>query len=1033
MRIKTLTAILMVTAVLVPAMAAQAAPTVLDFEVAPGLYNVYPGHPEVIFNNGVEVYACTATTCGTARSGTRAARSEFAGEFAREEFRVSFSSLQSVVSLYVRSDEASGPNIDYSATLKGFSSGGTELYSQTINFQRLSTWQAMSIGNVANTPDIASIRLTGGESGFTTNFLAVDDLSFEGATAPPPPTDTSPPIVNVSRPSASEVRTVHSVVVDVSASDNMSLNHVNGAIERPDGTQIQGLDYCGSTFSGPCPLPNASGVSINPAEQTIVLPSSLPNGEYVVRVEGCDEAANCTTTEKTFVLDVTVVPATRVIPAQMEVNQAVQDVMMGIPPRGSIDTLSTGVPILRGRTTVLRWYFFGEGGVAENFTGRLTISGERTDGTTFGRNLSPNTPATSITVPADPGSADRQKTIRFMRGDPNSSLNFVLPADYMANVRFMDLVLSSGGSRITGHIQFRPQREARLGVNILRATGEGVNNLPMATTEQIDGMLNYVRAAYPVSEVRVLVDRRAAFDSDDFLEFFYGHCGYLIAQLDATWGGDDAPVRSFTDDPNIISNVGVTPVGGIEDSGGCAFVGNPADDSNRYGGVNMNEPFGDILAQEIGHNMGLIHASNSHGEADGGDAEPWPYMHGTIGDDSFGVWPAVVTPPTGGDLGVWNIGLIDPCRSETRDIDEIWPTCTAPDDRQHHDFMSYGGPFTWTSDITYNRLNGAIRHRIPPTRFSYSSMPKIFTEPGEPRVDTLLLSGVLLEDGTNELLMTTRKDLPSTLLTQNEGAMDLQLLDEAGVVLNDVHFDPVELTDHVSHRDVFNVKIPWVPGLAMIRILDAAGETVVEETASANAPVVEITSPNGGEVLASGVHTVTWEGSDADGDELTYLVQYSPDGGWSWQGLDMVMPGDPLEAEIDTSDVIPGRWGVIRVTASDGVNTTQDESDFFLSVGTDEQPGPQTATNVVSLRLRKHLVATGKVASNGPPSCTEGVNVTILRKGKPLKTVPTDELGRYRVSVRDRRGSYQAVTALVERADLACSRASSPTRRHRHR
>ena len=35
--------------------------------------------------------------------------------------------------------------------------------------------------------------------------------------------------------------------------------------------------------------------------------------------------------------------------------------------------------------------------------------------------------------------------------------------------------------------------------------------------------------------------------------------------------------------------------------------------------------------------------------------------------------------------------------------------------------MSYGGPLRWTSDITYNRLNGAIRHRIPPESFSFSS------------------------------------------------------------------------------------------------------------------------------------------------------------------------------------------------------------------------------------------------------------------------------------------------------------------------
>jgi hypothetical protein len=101
-------------------------------------------------------------------------------------------------------------------------------------------------------------------------------------------------------------------------------------------------------------------------------------------------------------------------------------------------------------------------------------------------------------------------------------------------------------------------------------------------------------------------------------------------------------------------------------------------------------------------------------------------------------------------------------------------------------------------------------------------------------------------------------------------------------------------------------------------------------------------------------------------------------------------------------------------------------------VGTTEQPGPQTATNVVSLRLRKHLIATGKVVSNGPPGCVEGIPVTIVKRGKVVKSVNTDELGRYRLKLRDRTGTYRAEATAVDRGDVACSADTSPKRRHRH-
>jgi len=61
---------------------------------------------------------------------------------------------------------------------------------------------------------------------------------------------------------------------------------------------------------------------------------------------------------------------------------------------------------------------------------------------------------------------------------------------------------------------------------------------------------------------------------------------------------------------------------------------------------------------------------------------------------------------------------------------------------------------------------------------------------------------------------------------------------------------------------------------------------------SAHAPQVTLLSPNGGEAWPPyGEHTVTWTGSDADGDPLRYILQYSPDGGATWQAVAVNLAG----------------------------------------------------------------------------------------------------------------------------------------------
>ena len=99
-------------------------------------------------------------------------------------------------------------------------------------------------------------------------------------------------------------------------------------------------------------------------------------------------------------------------------------------------------------------------------------------------------------------------------------------------------------------------------------------------------------------------------------------------------------------------------------------------------------------------------------------------------------------------------------------------------------------------------------------------------------------------------------------------------------------------------------------------------------TASPNLPQVTITFPNGGETVSG--TTITWTAGDADQDNLTYTVQYSSNGGASWQTLVVDWPG--------TSYTVPdgilagSTQAMIRIIVSDGFHTTQDTSDAPFTV-----------------------------------------------------------------------------------------------------
>lgn len=128
---------------------------------------------------------------------------------------------------------------------------------------------------------------------------------------------------------------------------------------------------------------------------------------------------------------------------------------------------------------------------------------------------------------------------------------------------------------------------------------------------------------------------------------------------------------------------------------------------------------------------------------------------------------------------------------------------------------------------------------------------------------------------------------------------------------------------------VFVNALAFDPSASALQVREG-DRVLLERIASPNAPEVRLLSPNGGETLAAPLD-ITWEASDADGDPLTFHLQYSPDGGETWQAVALGHRSTVLRLE--SLETLSGSTrGKFRVLASDGLLTGQDESDGVFRV-----------------------------------------------------------------------------------------------------
>ena len=203
----------------------------------------------------------------------------------------------------------------------------------------------------------------------------------------------------------------------------------------------------------------------------------------------------------------------------------------------------------------------------------------------------------------------------------------------------------------------------------------------------------------------------------------------------------------------------------------------------------------------------------------------------------------------------------------------------------------------------------------------------------------LLVSGSITKDGVATLLPFLV--LPEAFLDKAPGSTGnytFVLKDAAGHVLSRTGFDLVFWQSDPNGGPLneahFVLRIEWVEGTRRIELLDQTGTLLASRDVTPGVPVVDVVEPAGGAVTAAKSVTLRWTATDPDGDALVYSLAISDDGGETWQPIAARLEKESYSLPV--SAFAEGTTYMLKVLASDGVNTGSDTSDsqFSVVVGT---------------------------------------------------------------------------------------------------
>jgi hypothetical protein len=400
------------------------------------------------------------------------------------------------------------------------------------------------------------------------------------------------------------------------------------------------------------------------------------------------------------------------------------------------------------------------------------------------------------------------------------------------------------------------------------------------------------------------------------------------------------------------------------------------------------------VAHELQHAFGRPHAGRScpgTGAGDSQEGEPWP-------------------PDDRGLLG--GIGLNTTLRgSGSRGPYEIVAAGTGGRPAELFDLMSYcavsgrsageAERAAWISPRGWRKLsNWRVNRRS--TR----------SEPSRAEAGERLLRVTAIEAADGELGIT---GVSPTNVAESEAPSDSPYVLEARnvnrVVLASRRVNAEELEDSSSKIITGTVLAPSGTRQVFLRRGEEIG-TVRE--GSPNPPKLKLTAPRGGTRAASGKLTVRWRASDPDGGPLTATIEYSANGGKSWQGVH-VGPNSG-RAAVPRSMLTGSKRARVRVRIDDGFSEAFATSKQFTLVAPAPLPRIKQPPSKLSIRADAPLELRGDaIGAAGRPIASRklrwfdgrrrlgrgpAVSVASLRPGKHRIVLAATQGGRTgRVSV----------------------------------
>ncbi len=581
-------------------------------------------------------------------------------------------------------------------------------------------------------------------------------------------------------------------------------------------------------------------------------------------------------------------------PFALEVTQAVQD-------------LNNSVVLVANKRTFARLHVDVQGwGDHGPMTARLRAW----RGATYLGSITPNNPGGAITVRKNPN-----------RSYLDHSFYFDLPSSWLDGTvtlvgeidpynRWADTNDANDTHQVIVTFHDTPEIEV-----ILFDVFYNLNNITyhVSTGDRL-ALGSWLRRIYPVPDVNVYLawmgpyEATTTVDDDGNTVMTYPTCETVNSHL--LWHKTNNTLG--LNEPWTSRYYGMVSQAG-EFMRGCA-AGIPGYEASGPS-TSGNEWYG---SHELGHTYNQVHTRGNQppscGDCTSDNCGPW----GRCGCEDGGVarYPnGDISPSWTGDNALYGFDI---------ETIEVYPP-------SYKDNMTYCQP-EWISDIIYE----SIRARIVAELGTQVQARSAITQ------EHLAVFGAIYT-ATGQVELDAFYRVPDSwdVLERAPGDYSIRLLDSGDSTLADYPFtpksshlepgpSPCQLRQTEEERPAQIAEfVPWVTGTARIAIYHGSQE-LASRAVSDNAPQVTLTSPNGGEVLDGSQITVTWTASDADGDDLEFTLEYSVDGGAHWRTLGSGITG--ASWLMDASFVPGADQGRFRIVATDGVNTTRDESDGDFTV-----------------------------------------------------------------------------------------------------